>query len=523
MGAIIKEKLKEIMMNSIDDCGSMSSVYIRELLERELKRKLDDFKKFIDATIFLCYNQLVEKATQILPFLFLGTEWNASNYDALINDKVTHILNVSNEVDNFFPDAFKYLNVRIRDSEDTDLLKEFDRTNRFIQEAKDQGTSCLVHCKMGVSRSASVVLAYLMKEFDYCYSEAFQFAKQKRACIKPNDGFKHQLLTYESILNAHKAKKTIFEPQPTSPLQPTLNNSVSNEVNSEFKLTSSELNLTQTRTVRDVVNKINIGRFANDSNSNNLTSSLTTPSSSQVGSLLNTPQINSCSTSPKTLRNSAIKSEKSDENKPAVPYTINPTRVSSQVTDHDVTKKPETNYEKDVKTPSNNRHFRSKSISEISNVNELTKIESCRQQERLNMEDVNSNYVPIGTVKRQVESINIKSRPFSMQSIENQCDQENFKRQTRNSLCETYDLGSDKKYFQNSEDLKYLPSLVIFNSLTKSPDSKRFKSNQLKYNSSSSDSTVAVLSKSFEFSRSKKVFEQLQSKQIKTYSGETKS
>lgn len=155
-GIRIREKLKEIMMSSKDDYGSMSSVYIRELLEKELGVKLDNFKKFIDVTIFQFYNQLVECATEVLPYLYLGTEWNASNYDALMAKNITHILNVSSEVDNFFPDSFKYLNIRVLDVDQTDLIKEFDRTNRFIQEAREQASSCLVHCKMGVSRSASV-------------------------------------------------------------------------------------------------------------------------------------------------------------------------------------------------------------------------------------------------------------------------------------------------------------------------------------------------------------------------------
>lgn len=201
------------MINSKDDYGSMSSIYIREMLEKELQLKLDNFKRFIDATIFQFYNQLVECATRILPYLYLGTEWNASNYDSLINDGVTHILNISSEVDNFFPDTFKYLNIRVLDIDETDLLKEFDRTNKFIQEAKEQNSSCLVHCKMGVSRSASVVIAYLMKEYDYTYDQALSFAKQKRACVNPNNSFRQQLNTYESILNAHKAKKIFLNNQ----------------------------------------------------------------------------------------------------------------------------------------------------------------------------------------------------------------------------------------------------------------------------------------------------------------------
>ena len=127
------------MINSKDDYGSMSSIAIRNMLEKELQMNLDNFKKFVDITIFQFYNQLVECASQILPFLYLGTEWNASNYDSLVSNGITHILNVSSDVDNFFPDAFRYLNIRVRDVDETDLLKEFDRTNKFIQEARDSG------------------------------------------------------------------------------------------------------------------------------------------------------------------------------------------------------------------------------------------------------------------------------------------------------------------------------------------------------------------------------------------------
>ena len=231
------------MISSKDDYGSMSSVHIRQILEKELGLKLDNFKKFVDATIFQFYNQLVECATQILPYLYLGTEWNASNYDSLQTDRVTHILNISSEVDNFFPDTFKYLNIRVLDVYETDLLKEFDRTNRFIQDAREQGTSCLVHCKMGVSRSASVVLAYLMKEFNWNYEQAFQFTKQKRNCINPNDSFKQQLATYESILNAHRAKYSLFEPQVEASL-PSLGLGASSSNSSMlpiFKVTASSL------------------------------------------------------------------------------------------------------------------------------------------------------------------------------------------------------------------------------------------------------------------------------------------
>jgi len=61
---------------------------------------------------------------------------------------------------------------------------------------------CLVHCKMGISRSASTVLAYLMKEHNHSFADALEHVKKRRSCINPNGGFRNQLLIYEGILAA---------------------------------------------------------------------------------------------------------------------------------------------------------------------------------------------------------------------------------------------------------------------------------------------------------------------------------
>lgn len=67
----------------------------------------------------------------------------------------------------------------------------------------------LVHCKMGVSRSASVVIAYAMKAYNWDFKEAFEYVKQKRSCIKPNSSFISQLETYQGILDAMKNREKL--------------------------------------------------------------------------------------------------------------------------------------------------------------------------------------------------------------------------------------------------------------------------------------------------------------------------
>lgn len=122
---------------------------------------------------------------------------------------VRHILNVTREIDNFFPGMFNYLNVRVYDDEKTDLLKHWDDTFKYITKAQKEGSKVLVHCKMGVSRSASVVIAYAMKAYNWDFPQAWKHVKDKRNCIKPNSSFLLQLETYQGILDAMKNKEKL--------------------------------------------------------------------------------------------------------------------------------------------------------------------------------------------------------------------------------------------------------------------------------------------------------------------------
>ncbi len=74
---------------------------------------------------------------------------------------------------------------------------------RFIDAAIKLG-ACLVNCSAGVSRSASVCIAYLMTRHSMSYEEAFAAVAKGRPEICPNDGFRTQLLAYEEKLKQAK-------------------------------------------------------------------------------------------------------------------------------------------------------------------------------------------------------------------------------------------------------------------------------------------------------------------------------
>lgn len=69
----------------------------------------------------------------------------------------------------------------------------------FIDFALQNG-NCLVHCFAGVSRSATMVIVYLMKKNGWTYFQAHAFVKKRRSVIWPNPGFVRQMKNYENKL-----------------------------------------------------------------------------------------------------------------------------------------------------------------------------------------------------------------------------------------------------------------------------------------------------------------------------------
>ncbi|XP_030009809.1 protein phosphatase Slingshot homolog 2b isoform X2 [Sphaeramia orbicularis] len=199
----IKTSLREIMMQK--DLENVTCKEIRTELEMHMTCNLREFKEFIDNEMIVILGQM-DSPTEIFDHVFLGSEWNASNLEELQKSGVQYILNVTREIDNFFPGLFEYHNIRVYDEEATDLLAYWNDTYKFISRAKKAGSKCLVHCKMGISRSAATVIAYAMKEYGWDLNKAFDYVKERRAVTKPNPSFMRQLEEYQGILLASKQR-----------------------------------------------------------------------------------------------------------------------------------------------------------------------------------------------------------------------------------------------------------------------------------------------------------------------------
>ena len=127
---------------------------------------------------------------------FLGSQDVAADFDVLKANNITHILNIASVVENKYPDDFRYLRREMLDVPDTDIRSHFPVCFQFIDEGRSSGC-VFVHCNAGVSRAASMVIGYVMKSEGMEFQKAFDHVKSIRSCIRPNDGFMHQLKHYE--------------------------------------------------------------------------------------------------------------------------------------------------------------------------------------------------------------------------------------------------------------------------------------------------------------------------------------
>ncbi|KAL7568045.1 hypothetical protein ACA910_020765 [Epithemia clementina (nom. ined.)] len=95
--------------------------------------------------------------------------------------------------------TIKYAQVAINDVPGADLLTYLPSVTAFIRTCLTHyHVSVLVHCMAGVSRSTSVVLAYLIEYENMSLEDAYVLVKQRRPEIYPNDGFWAQLASYET-------------------------------------------------------------------------------------------------------------------------------------------------------------------------------------------------------------------------------------------------------------------------------------------------------------------------------------
>ncbi|XP_004695043.1 PREDICTED: dual specificity protein phosphatase 22 [Condylura cristata] len=154
---------------------------------------------------------------RILPGLYIGNFKDARDAEQLSKNKVTHILSIHDSARPLL-EGVKYLCIPAADSPSQNLTRHFKESIKFIHECRLRGEGCLVHCLAGVSRSVTLVIAYIMTVTDFGWEDALHTVRAGRSCANPNLGFQRQLQEFEKH-EVHQYRQWLKEEYGESPLQ----------------------------------------------------------------------------------------------------------------------------------------------------------------------------------------------------------------------------------------------------------------------------------------------------------------
>lgn len=136
---------------------------------------------------------------EIRPRLWLGAIEATQDWQRLQDTGITHVITCGRGLETTLPAGVdRICSLSIDDLDEVDIMEHLPVTSDIIVKtlAASLSNRILVHCAGGKSRSASVVIAYMMREDSMEYCDAFSLVQSIRSSAQPNSGFTHQLAWY---------------------------------------------------------------------------------------------------------------------------------------------------------------------------------------------------------------------------------------------------------------------------------------------------------------------------------------
>ncbi|XP_038980139.1 protein-tyrosine-phosphatase MKP1 [Phoenix dactylifera] len=144
-----------------------------------------------------------KECSKVADHIYLGGDSVARNREILRRNGITHVLNCVGFVcPEYFKSDLVYKTLWLQDSPTEDITSILYDVFDYFEDVREQGGRVLVHCCQGVSRSTSLVIAYLMWRKGQSFEDAFQYVKAARGIANPNMGFACQLLQCQKRVHA---------------------------------------------------------------------------------------------------------------------------------------------------------------------------------------------------------------------------------------------------------------------------------------------------------------------------------
>nr|XP_029120250.1 protein-tyrosine-phosphatase MKP1 isoform X1 [Elaeis guineensis]XP_029120251.1 protein-tyrosine-phosphatase MKP1 isoform X1 [Elaeis guineensis] len=144
-----------------------------------------------------------KECSKVADHIYLGGDSVAKNREILRRNGITHVLNCVGFVcPEYFKSDLVYKTLWLQDSPTEDITSILYDVFDYFEDVREQGGRVLVHCCQGVSRSTSLVIAYLMWREGQSFDDAFDYVKAARGIANPNVGFACQLLQCQKRVHA---------------------------------------------------------------------------------------------------------------------------------------------------------------------------------------------------------------------------------------------------------------------------------------------------------------------------------
>lgn len=137
------------------------------------------------------------KFTELLPWIVIGQGSMADDMHNLVKWGITHVLNVTTEMPNKFPEYFVYLKIPIKDEFEENLAQHFDKILGWIKNIEEKKGKLYIHCTAGASRAPAVAMAFLVSERKIPLADAFNYIQSRRPLVNVGKNFLYQLAELE--------------------------------------------------------------------------------------------------------------------------------------------------------------------------------------------------------------------------------------------------------------------------------------------------------------------------------------
>ncbi|CAF4848524.1 unnamed protein product [Rotaria sp. Silwood1] len=196
---------------------------INDLIDKSIKDRIrnelnatDDELKYLEKLLKIQKEKMIEyRINQDKPsiiiddFLYHGDLAHAIDINLLLDLNIKYIINICDcPLDNEIHQIFKVLWIKdLDDHFQGSIRKHFDRTNQFLLKCKQNNDKVLVHCQAGISRSSSIILAYLISIDKLTLEKAYEYLLERRPIAAPNYGFIIELIRYENEIKQQQQQQ----------------------------------------------------------------------------------------------------------------------------------------------------------------------------------------------------------------------------------------------------------------------------------------------------------------------------